>query len=393
MADAEAGAAAHYAHLNDVRKTAQLRKALFWDLLDALNSSVVSFGIGIMLLMAGEAITAGTFTVGDFALFVSYLWFTTQVPSELGTFYGDFKTQEVSIARLLELIRPEPAGVLVEYHPIYEHGPLLEVPYHPRGPEHRLEFLEVKGLTCRLGDQGQDLNSRRRGIEDVNFRLERGSFTVVTGRVGSGKSTLARALIGLLPRQAGEVFWNGEVVDDPAVFFRPPRCGYTAQVARLFSDSLRDNILLGLPEDRVDLDGAILLSVLEEDVREFDKGLDVLVGPKGIRLSGGQVQRAAAARMFVRDPELLVFDDLSSALDVETERRMWDRLDHRRAASADSLTCLVISHRKAVLRRADQILVMKDGHVEALGRLDELLQSCDEMRLLWHGEEDEKTVR
>ena len=86
-------------------------------LLDALNNSVVNFGIGVMLLMAGAAIGQGTFTVGDFALFVSYLWFTTQVPSEIGTFYGDYKTQAVSIERLLELIRPEPPAVLVEPHP------------------------------------------------------------------------------------------------------------------------------------------------------------------------------------------------------------------------------------------------------------------------------------
>ena len=102
---------------------------------------------------------------------------------------------------------------------------------------------------------------------------------------------------------------------------------------RLFSEPLRDNILLGLPEDKVDLPGAIYSSVLEQDVAALEKGLDTLVGPRGVRLSGGQVQRSAAARMFVRDPELLVFDDLSSALDVETEQMLWKRLDERRAAS------------------------------------------------------------
>jgi ATP-binding cassette subfamily B protein len=389
VADAEGAAAAHFTALNDTLKTARLRVGLNWDLLDALNSSVVTFGIGVMLLMSGAAIAAGTFTVGDFALFVSYLWFTTQVPSELGTFYGDFKTQEVSITRLLELIRPERAAALVEYHPVYENGNLPIVPYVPRDMDHRLDLLEVNGLTCQLGPN-EEGGSSFRGIEDVNFRIERGSFTVVTGRVGSGKSTLVRALVGLLPHQSGTILWNGQEVRDPAIFFRPPRCAYTAQVPRLFSDTLRENILLGIPEDRVDLNDAVYRSVLEDDVRGFEKGLDTLVGPKGIRLSGGQVQRAAAARMFVRDPELFVFDDLSSALDIETETRMWDRLDQRRASSADGLTCLVISHRKAVLRRADQILVMKDGRVEARGQLEDLMRSSEEMRLLWHGEEEEK---
>ena len=144
------------------------------------------------------------------------------------------------------------------------------------------------------------------------------------------------------------ILWNGQPVPDASAFFRPPRAAYTAQVPRLFSE-LRDNILLGLPEE-VDLAGAIHSSVLEPDVARLEKGLDTLVGPRGVRLSGGQIQRSAAARMFVRDPELLVFDDLSSALDVETEQLLWQRLDERRAVASGGLTCLVVSHRRPALR-------------------------------------------
>src|SRR5690606_13012519 len=131
------------------------------------------------------------------------------------------------------------------------------------------------------------------------------------------------------PAQAGTIAWNGTVVVDPASFFVPPRSAYIAQNPILFSESLRDNILMGLPEDRVDLAAAIHAAVLEPDLHQLAQGLETVVGPRGVKLSGGQRQRAAAARMFVRNAELLVCDDLSSALDVETEELLWDRLAAR----------------------------------------------------------------
>ena len=186
-----------------------------------------------------------------------------------------------------------------------------------------MDLLEARGLTYRHPQSG-------RGIDAVDLRLPRGTLTVVTGRVGAGKTTLLRALLGLLPAEAGEIRWNGHLVDDAASFLVPPRAAYTAQVPRLFSETLKQNILLGLPDDPAALAAALRGAVLERDVQALEAGLETPVGTRGVKLSGGQVQRTAAARMLVRGAELLVIDDLSSALDVETERVLWERLFSRR---------------------------------------------------------------
>ena len=383
VARAERNVVERFANLNETRRQAALIDRLFSELLDSLYLQSGHLGTSVLLFAAVLIMPQQGFSVGDFTLFSYQMAVLAEVVAFCGSFWARYKQTGVSVRRLETLLSDAPSTRLIERSPVWQDGELPTLTAPVRHPSDELQSLVVRGLTyCHPGST--------RGIFDVHLQLQRGSFTVITGRIGSGKTTLVRTLLGLLPKQAGEIRWNEQVIAHGGDFFVPPRCAYTAQAPRLFSTTLRENLLLGWPEADVDLLAALHAAVLERDVADLEAGLDTVVGPKGVKLSGGQIQRSAAARMFLRalgqPGVLLVFDDLSSALDVETEQLLWQRL----FAQPQRPTCLVVSHRRAALQRADQILVLDEGRVVAQGTVDTLLPTSSLFRQLWGSEDAEQ---
>ncbi|WP_433537506.1 ATP-binding cassette domain-containing protein [Micromonospora sp. CA-249363] len=222
-------------------------------------------------------------------------------------------------------------------------------------PRRPLRRLELRGFSVVHSDGTV-------AVRDVDLTVQRGQLVLVVGPVGSGKSSLLRALAGIV-HHTGELRWNGDTVTEPELFLRPNQVGYVGQLPRVLSGTVVENIALGHQVDAAD---AVSTAQLDHDLAAAGGGLGLLIGHKGTRLSGGQLQRLALARALAPRTELLVADDVSSALDVTTELALWQAL------RAHGVTVVGSTAKRAALVRADHVVVLRAGTVAAQGTWREL---------------------
>jgi ATP-binding cassette subfamily B protein len=355
-----AGAAVEgrFARLNAERAQVSRRDQVGSELVRSLGYGTGEVAVGVVLVAVAAAFRGGDLSVGDLGLFAAYATLIAELPKWVGRYLVYQRQADVSVDRLAELLPAPDRGAVVAPTPTHlRYGPppfaSAEARDRGAGDPESFEELAVDGLTVRHPASG-------RGIRGVDLVVRRGELVVVTGPVGSGKSTLLRGVLGLVGANAGTIRWNGVAVDDPSTVLVPPRAAYLPQVPRLFSEPLASTILLGASGEG--LRHALWLTCLDEDLGRMPDGTGTVIGPRGLRLSGGQIQRAGAARALVRSPQLLVVDDLSSALDVETEARLWDRV-----GDGGFTTALLVSHRRQVLERADRVVVLDSGRVVEAG--------------------------
>jgi subfamily B ATP-binding cassette protein MsbA len=229
----------------------------------------------------------------------------------------------------------------------------------PQGPGH-LRFEDV----CFAYDGGPP------AVEDVDFEIKPGEVVALVGPSGSGKSTIASLIPRLYSPQRGRITIDGHDISQVTAGSLRRQIAVVPQEAILFAGSVRDNILFGNPDvGERELEGAAKAAYADDFVRQLPQGYDSLVGERGVKLSGGEKQRIAIARALIKDPRILILDEATSSLDVQSESVIQKALD----ALIKDRTTLIIAHRLSTVLGADRILVLSDGRIIEHGTREELL--------------------
>jgi ATP-binding cassette, subfamily B, bacterial PglK len=217
-------------------------------------------------------------------------------------------------------------------------------------------------------------------LDGVDLEIAKGTSIGIVGATGAGKSTLVDLLLGLLPPDAGRITVDGRDIQQDIRGWQN-QLGYVPQMIYLIDDTLRRNVALGVPDDRIDegkVRRAVQLAQLEDFVSTLSKGLDTLVGERGVRLSGGERQRVAIARALYREPDVLIFDEATSSLDNRTEQEMTRAIEGLRGDK----TLIIIAHRLTTVRRCDRLLFLAFGKIIDSGSFEQLLANNEEFRRL-----------
>lgn len=332
-------------------RSAEVEAAKSQTVMESLYGHVWQLGVVIVLLAGGAGVMSGRLTLGTFVAFDAYVLMLIFPMLDIGTFFVRGRQSGVSIRRLREL--EETAPEIAE-------RPGTRAPERPI--EGRLSLQDVGYAYTKGQDAGL-------ALESVSFELVPGGIVAVVGKVGSGKSTLLRLVPRIVDPTSGRILLDGVDLRELPLASVRAAVGYVPQEALLFSGTIRENIRFAREwireEDVLD---AVEVARLGKDIAGFPAGLETRVGVRGLTLSGGQKQRVALARALAGRPRILVLDDVTAALDAETETALWEGL----RAALPHLATFVVTHRTATLERADRIIVLDRGRLVEDGRHAEL---------------------
>src|ERR1044071_4268676 len=327
-------------------------------LLNIGQGTIIAGGlIGIMLL-AGQGVAAGTMTVGDFVLVNTYLIQLYQPLNFLGMVYRNIKQSLTDLEQMMSLLKIQP-----------------EVEDRPGAPA-----LAVKRGMVAFRHVDFRYDPRREILRDVDFTVPPGASVAIVGPSGAGKSTIARLLFRFYDVTDGAIEIDGQDIRDATQDSLRRAIGVVPQDTVLFNDTIYYNIAYGRPgASRAEIEEAARLAHIHNFIAALPDGYETMVGERGLKLSGGEKQRVAIARVILKAPKILIFDEATSALDTKTEREIQASL----AEVAAGHTALIIAHRLSTVVDADQILVLEAGRIVERGNHRELLARGGGYAAMW----------
>jgi ATP-binding cassette, subfamily B, multidrug efflux pump len=320
-------------------------------LLFPLMMVFTNLGLCAVVWFGGRLVVLDRISTGDFVAFAAYLNLLAWPLMAMGWVINLMQRGATSMKRIHRILE-EPSDVVSPPRPI-------ALPVPARGA------IRIKRLSVRYPGQDRD------ALTGISLEVEAGRTVAVVGRVGAGKTTLLLCLPRLLPVPENTVFLDGVDITRCRLKTLREAIGVVTQETLLFSDTFRNNLLLGrrgVPDEAL-LDALETAQLLDE-LKEMDRGLDTLVGERGISLSGGQRQRLTIARALVSDPPVLVMDDALSMVDTRTEARILNRVLARRAGR----TTLFVSNRLSTIKRAHRVFVLDQGRLIEEGGHEELME-------------------
>jgi ABC-type transport system involved in Fe-S cluster assembly fused permease/ATPase subunit len=335
--------------------------------LAALNSGqalIIGVCVSIIMFMAANKVASGDMTIGDLAMINAFMLQVFIPLNALGFIYREIRRMLTDVEEMFKLLEIEPK--IKDSANAKSYKPAIDA----------LEFSHVN-----FG-YSQD----RQILKDVSFTVGAGEKVAIVGPSGSGKSTLAKLLFRFYEADSGDILVNNQSIKDFSLVSWRQALGVVPQDTVLFNSSIGENISYGNPQaSSADVAAVTSMAHLAEFIEALPKGLDTLVGERGLKVSGGEKQRIAIARMLLKKPSILIFDEATSSLDSAAEQAIIEALDE----VAKDHTAIVIAHRLSTIVDADKIIVLKAGRVVEVGSHTDLLKTQGLYSQLWQIQQQE----
>jgi ATP-binding cassette, subfamily B, multidrug efflux pump len=317
----------------------------------AIFPTSLSFFLGLATLISlwigGKEVIAGNLTLGSFVAFNGYLLMLSWPMMGIGYVFN---------------LSQKGASAMRRVQDIFSEQSEIKAPLNGNFKKDFQGELEFQSVSYQYSVKGFYLR-------DINLKIEPGQWVGITGPIGAGKSTLFKFPLRVIDPMEGKILLDGISIKDLPLDLIRKQIGYVEQGPFLFSATIQENIAFGtdISDEKIIKEFAFIAG-LEPDIAAFPKGLETMVGEKGVSLSGGQKQRVALARALIRKPKILILDDAFSSLDVETEEKILNNI--RRVAK--ETTVILITHRVSTQRFSDQIVVIENGKISGLGSREQL---------------------